>query len=96
MNEEIPETQEPETLLSLTKANHELLVANNELLNKMNRREIRQIWFKVAWLLILFGVPFIIYYYFINSFLGGSGESSSQNNINYEMLQEALKLYQGQ
>jgi hypothetical protein len=90
-----PET-EKETILSLTKQNHELLMANNDLLNKINRREIRQFWFKVVWYLILLGVPLFAYYYLYNAFLGNVGGSDGQTNLNYELIKEALKLYQVQ
>ena len=94
MNPELPKKPEEETLLSLTKANHELLVANNELLQKIDRRERRQFWFKIAWYVILLGLPLFAYYYLYNAFMsnftGGNGES----NLNYELIQEALKLYQ--
>ncbi len=92
-----PETGgEKETVLMLIKQNQELLKANNDLLNKIDRREIRQFWFKVVWYLILLGVPLFAYYYLYNTFLGNLGGGDAQSNLNYEMIKEALKLYQGQ
>jgi hypothetical protein len=88
--------QTEETILLLTKQNQELLKANNELLNTINRREIRQFWFKVVWYAILLGVPLFAYYYLYNAFLGSFGGGDAQSNLNYEMIKEALKLYQGQ
>jgi hypothetical protein len=92
-----PNTEaEKETILSLTRQNQELLKSNNELLNTINRREIRQFWFKVVWYMILLGVPLFAYYYLYNAFLGNFGGGDAGNNLNLEMLKEALKLYQGQ
>ncbi|MBY0537910.1 hypothetical protein K2P47_00760 [Patescibacteria group bacterium] len=85
-----------ETILTLTRQNQELLKANNELLNTINRREIRQFWFKVVWYMILLGVPLFAYYYLYNAFLGNFTGGDAQSNLNMQMLQEALKLYQGQ
>lgn len=88
--------QTEETILLLTKQNQELLKANNELLNTINRREIRHFWFKVVWYAILLGVPLFAYYYLYNAFLGNLSGGDAQSNLNYEMINEALKLYQGQ
>lgn len=88
--------QTEETILTLTRQNQELLKANNELLNTINRREIRHFWFKVVWYAILLGVPLFAYYYLYNAFIGNFTGSTQENTINYELIQEALKLYQGQ
>lgn len=88
--------EEKETILSLTKQNHDLLQANNDLLTKINKREIRQFWFKVVWYSILLGVPLFAYYYLYNAFLGNLGGSGAESNLNLDMIKEALKLYQGQ
>ena len=88
--------QTEETILTLTRQNQELLKANNELLNTINRREIRHFWFKVVWYAILLGVPLFAYYYLYNAFLGNLSGGDAQSNLNYEMIKEALKLYQGQ
>ncbi len=96
MNPELPEKQEAETILELTKANHELLVANHELLQKIDRREIRQFWFKIAWYVVLLGLPLFAYYYLYNAFMSNFGGAETQSTSNYELLQEALKIYQGQ
>ena len=80
MNPEADSQKEEDTLLSLAKANNELLIANNELLNKINRREIRQFWFKIVWFLVLLGVPFIIYYYLINSFVCFQRDERKRNH----------------
>jgi hypothetical protein len=97
MNPDKNQTNETEeTILTLTRQNQELLKANNELLNTINRREIRHFWFKVVWYAILLGVPLFAYYYLYNAFLGNLGGGDAQSNLNYEMIKEALKLYQGQ
>lgn len=89
---------EQETMMSLVKQNHELLVANNDLLSKINRREVRQFWFKVVWYSILLGVPMIAYYYLYNTFIGSVSPymTDPQTGINLSTLQEVLKLYNGQ
>jgi hypothetical protein len=88
--------QTEETILILTKQNQELLKSNNELLTKINRREIRQFWFKVVWYIILLGVPMFAYYYLYNAFLGDSGLENTNIEVNSELIREAFKLYQGQ
>jgi hypothetical protein len=91
-----PETNESgETMMSLVKQNHDLLLANNELLTKINRREVRQFWFKVVWYAILLGVPMFAYYYLYNAFLGDSGVVSTEPTLNLETLQEVMRIYQG-
>lgn len=94
MNPELSKNTEEETLLSLTKANHELLVANNELLHTINKREIRQFWFKIVWYVVLLGLPLFAYYYLYNAFMSNFTGSNGESNLNYELIQEALKLYQ--
>lgn len=85
---------EKETMMSLVKQNHDLLLANNELLTKINRREIRQFWFKVVWYMILLGVPMFAYYYLYSAFLGDSG-TATQPTIDLGTLEEVIKVYQG-
>ncbi len=84
MNPELPKNTDEETLLSLTKANHELLVANNELLQTINKREIRQFWFKIAWYVVLLVLPLFAYYYLYNAFMsnftGSNGKVTLTTN----------------
>ena len=98
MNPEIPETKQEETLLSLTKANHELLIANNELLMKFDRRYVRGFWFKLIWFAILIGLPIILLPYIMSTLMGSVGlqgsSSSSSMSETLKNAQETLKLLQ--
>ncbi len=83
MNQE-PNDHSSEVLATLIKQNQELLLANNELLQKMDRRYVRGIWFKVLWFAVLIGLPILFYSYFINSYksmLGISAVSSGDTSL---------------
>ena len=98
MNSELLEKQEEETLLSLTKANHELLIANNQLLIKFDKRYVRGVWLKVVWVAILIGLPIILLPYLMSTLMGSMGlpNSSAGTNMNETLknAQETLRLLQ--
>jgi hypothetical protein len=41
-------------------------------------------------------VPLFAYYYLYNAFIGNFMGGNEETAVNYELIQEALKLYQGQ
>ena len=49
--------------------NQKLLAQNNKLLKKMNRRSTLAMWGKFIWILIILGIPFAAYYYYIGPYL---------------------------
>lgn len=63
-----PEIHPAETL-TLLRENNLLLKANNEILQKMERRHVRGIWFKAIWFIVLFILPLLLLPYFMNSYL---------------------------
>lgn len=97
-----PDTKDPnqteETILSLTKQNHELLLANNLLLQKMDRRYIRGFWFKLLWFAILIGLPIILLPYIMSTVMGSMGLQSSSSDTNMSQTlknaQETLRMLQ--
>ena len=98
MNSEILDTKEEDTLLSLTKANNELLIANNELLVKFDRRYVRGFWLKVLWFAILIGLPILLLPYLMSTVMGSMGLQSSGSEANMsetlKNAQETLRLLQ--
>lgn len=78
---------------ALLEANNALLLENNALLKKIDRRDIRGIWFKIIWMAVIIGLPLIFLSYFMNSYmsmLGVPAGSSDTTNI-LQSLQEAQK-----
>ena len=57
--------------LGLARENNRLLIENNEMLKKMERRYVRNFWFKVVWFILLFLLPLLLLPYFFNSYLEG-------------------------
>ncbi len=47
----------------------ELIRENNILLKKIRRYEMVNFWIKILWIALLIGVPFFLYYYFIEPYL---------------------------
>jgi hypothetical protein len=84
--------------LGLARENNRLLVENNELLKKMDRRYIRGFWVKLIWFAILIGLPILFYSYFINSYMSllglptsGAGTSTSKTSVNAEQILDLLR-----
>ena len=80
----LPEKDEHQLLQELLLENQRLLTENNELLRRMNRRSIWGFWLKVAWLLLIIGAPFLLYFYVIEPYFTTLGSS-------FQTFQEGLQ-----
>lgn len=60
---------ENNTLSSLMKQNNELLRENNRLLKTMRRNARLSFIFRILWIALLIGLPFLFYSYFIEPYL---------------------------
>jgi len=54
---------------------NELLEENNRILKRLQRFEIIGIWTKVIWYALLIGIPFALYYYFLEPYFTALGSS---------------------
>jgi len=48
--------------------NSKLLEENNQILKKIHRNAVWGFWLRVAWYLILIGLPFVVYFYIIEPY----------------------------
>jgi uncharacterized protein YwgA len=80
-------------MLGLARENNRLLKENNELLKKIDRRDIRGMWFKIIWIAVIIGLPLIFLSYFMNNYMSmlGVPVGSSDTTSILESLQEAQK-----
>lgn len=64
----LPETPQDDThgeLKELLLENQKLLTENNKLLRKIRRDAVIGFVFRILWLAVIFGLPFYLYFYFI-------------------------------
>ena len=62
-------------LKAAVERNKKLLEENNALLRKMHRNSIIGIWIRVAWYVLLIGLPFAVFYYVLNPYFAALGSS---------------------
>ena len=95
-------TDTPEIdMMTLAIENNRLLLENNELLKKMDRRAIRGFWFKVLWFIVLFVLPLLFLPYLFNSYLdslklAGDGAEGAPALNATDSMQQVLDLLQNQ
>lgn len=84
---------EHDKMRQLLEANNTLLIENNALLKKIDRRDIRGIWFKVIWIAIIIGLPLIFLSYFMNNYMSmlGVPEGGTDSTSIIKSLQDAQK-----
>jgi hypothetical protein len=70
-----PDKEEHRLVHELMLENQRLLIENNQLLKKMNRRSVVSFWFRMAWFLFIIGVPFVMYFYVIEPYFISMGSS---------------------
>ena len=58
-----------------------LLTENNRLLKKLHRNAIIEFWVRILWYLILIGLPFALYFYILEPYLGTIKESLKQFQV---------------
>jgi hypothetical protein len=81
-----PEKNEHQILHELMVENQQLLKENNELLKKSLRRSTWAFIIRVILLLLFLGVPFALYYYFIEPYFHSVGESFSSLNQSLSVI----------
>lgn len=75
---------------SLIKANHELLLENNLLLKKMERRAVLGMWLKGVLVVVFFILPLLLLPYLLNTYLSALTNPSGAESINIlQTLDEA-------
>ncbi|MFT7644886.1 MAG: hypothetical protein ACI9BF_000549 [Candidatus Paceibacteria bacterium] len=79
-----PEKEDHLLLRELTLENQRLLIENNQLLKKMNHREVLSFWFRIVWFLVLIGAPFLLYFYVIEPYFISMGSS-------FEIFKQGLR-----
>jgi len=77
-----PETTNQE-LKSAIEKNSKLLNENNELLKKIHRNGLWGFWLRIAWYLLLIGIPFVLYFYVVEPYFELMG-------ANYETFKAGL------
>ena len=70
-------------ILTLLKENARLTKENNEMLHKMLRYDIITFWIRLAWYGILIGLPFAIYFYFLEQYFDAFG-------ANYDLFRQGV------
>ena len=92
-----------EELMALLKEDTELAREINRLLKKMHRNAIIEMWLRVLWYALLIGLPFALYFYILEPYLGTFQESMKQFQVGVggpfpglEVLESYLKERQGQ
>lgn len=84
-----------EKLLTETRA---LLVENNQLLKKQEKRAIRGFWFKIIWFVVLIVLPIILWPFMISTLMSSMGLSDasygSDMSQTLKNAQETLRLLQ--
>jgi len=73
MNENESEHKDHIELMRIMRENTELQKANNVLLKKIHRHFVVGIIFKFVWFAILIGLPFAIYFYFLQPYFEALG-----------------------
>jgi hypothetical protein len=61
---------------ALIQENYRLNLENNQLLQKMERRYVRNFWFKIVWFILLFVLPLLFLPYFFKTYLNSLGLSA--------------------
>ena len=78
--------------------NQALLIENNAILKKQEKRAMRSFWLKVVWFVILIGLPLILLPYLVSTLIGSmglpSGASGSSMSETLKNAQETLQLLQ--
>lgn len=70
-------------MLALLKENAKLSKENNEMLQKMFKYDMITFWIRLVWYGILIGLPFAIYFYFLEQYFSAFGS-------NYELFRQGI------
>jgi len=95
------ETEQPdkhERIEKLLTENQALLLENNAILKKQEKRAIRGFWLKIVWFAILIGLPIILLPYIMATVMGSmglpTGGSDTSMSETLRNAQETLRLLQ--
>ncbi len=80
----IHDKDERQMLQELMLENQRLLTENNELLKKLRKTSIFNLWLKLIWISFLIGLPFVLYYFVIEPWFESFGSS-------YETFEQGLR-----
>jgi hypothetical protein len=64
-----------DTLRDLVEKNSELIAENNVLLKKIYRHGVWGFWLKIMWYVLVFGLPFALYFYILEPYFTALGSS---------------------
>ncbi len=78
MAKENGEQREHEELRRLMRKNQELIEENQKILHKLYRVLAVSFWARVFWFLLLIGLPFAVYFYFLEPYFQAFGSSYEQ------------------
>lgn len=70
-------------MLELLKENARLAKENNEMLSKMYRYDMITFWIRLVWYGMLVGLPFAIYFYFLEPYFNAFG-------ANYDLFRQGV------
>ena len=73
MPSESDKTEVHEEMQDLLEKNAELLEENNQILKKIHRNAVWGFWLRIAWYVILVGLPFALYYLVIEPYFEALG-----------------------
>ena len=87
-----------ERIEKLLTENQALLIENNTILKKQEKRAVRSFWLRVVWFAILIGLPIILLPYIMATVMGSmglpAGDSSSSMSETLKNAEETLRLLQ--
>jgi hypothetical protein len=71
-------------IIRLLEQNAVLVRENNVLLKKLHRNSVIEMWLRILWYAILFGLPFALYFYILDPYFEAFGMSFEklQNGMN--------------
>ncbi|MCD5381511.1 MAG: hypothetical protein LR008_02955 [Candidatus Pacebacteria bacterium] len=66
---------EHQLLHELMLENQRLLTENNELLKKIRKASLWSFWIRIVWILVILGVPLVVYFYVVEPYFTSLGSS---------------------
>jgi len=80
-----PHTEQSE-MKEMLEENNKLLEENNKYLKRLYRNARWSFWLRVVWYLLLFGLPFAIYFYILEPYFTLLGSSYDQFNAGIQEI----------
>lgn len=74
--------------------NRKLLEENTELLRKLHRSTRMSFWFQIGWYLLLIGLPFAFYFYFLEPYFTALGSSYETFNAGIQEIPGWKQFYE--